>query len=173
MFVTHGLIGQQSALLSGLRSRLVVDALAFSFNPRGWTWALQLLITVWWECGIALWALGMSGGIFCPLQASQRSSINMERRDAKISWSNLNTQFNVLENHNQMSQLWLSVTSPAGWEADRVIGEDWTQSFQEGPDSIWPVGAKRSLFPAENVFQSKHQNSDCNYVVEHSESLNM
>lgn len=59
VFVAHGLTGQQSALLSGLQSRLVVDALALGFNPRGGAWALQLLITVRWKC----WDCSMSPGI--------------------------------------------------------------------------------------------------------------
>lgn len=61
VFAAQGLTGQQSALLSGLQSRLVVvvvDALALGFNPRGWTWALQLLITVQWKC----WDCFMSPG---------------------------------------------------------------------------------------------------------------
>lgn len=142
VFVAPRLTGQQSSLLSGLRSRLVAVVLdVFRF------WALtpavepepcscSLLSSG--SAGIALWALGKSGGIVCPLQAKQSSYINGEPGDTRLAQTNPNIQFKTLRNDNQMSKAYVSASKSSGLCSGGGYGgrQARKQSFRVGSDSV-------------------------------------
>lgn len=90
------------------------------------------------SAGIALWALGKSGGIVCPLQAKQSSYINGEPGDTRLAQTNPNIQFKTLRNDNQMSKAYVSASKSSGLCSGGGYGgrQARKQSFRVGSDSV-------------------------------------